>query len=210
MILLSKKQSIAAALVGITFVVCSNSAHATITVDFTGQTGTAPTRSFSSGSVQLDFQPSADSPMTEVASSGQGLCLFASSSDGITRCGVGSSSEEEPAFYNLLEFTSNTPLFFTGGNVQQVFGTIFPTEVRFDINGITLATIPNSTGGFTFTTPVEIEAGQSIFLVGDGTLNSSIRVSSFTFEEVPGPLPLFGAAAAFGWSRKLRKKALNS
>jgi hypothetical protein len=23
---------------------------------------------------------------------------------------------------------------------------------------------------------------------------------------VPGPLPLFGAAAAFGWSRKLRKR----
>ena len=25
-------------------------------------------------------------------------------------------------------------------------------------------------------------------------------------EVVPGPLPLFGAAAAFGWSRKLRKR----
>jgi len=23
---------------------------------------------------------------------------------------------------------------------------------------------------------------------------------------VPGPLPLFGAAAAFGWSRRLRKR----
>jgi hypothetical protein len=68
----------------------------------------------------------------------------------------------------LLEFTANAPLLFTGGIVQQVLGTISPAEVRFDINGLTFAKTSDIDGEFTFTTPIEVVASQSIFIVGNG------------------------------------------
>ena len=46
-------------------------------------------------------------------------------------------------------------------------------------------------------------------LVGTWTMNGtseSINVYIGSTEQAPGPLPLFGAAAAFGWSRRLRKR----
>ena len=46
-------------------------------------------------------------------------------------------------------------------------------------------------------------------LVGTWTINGtseSINVYIGSTEQAPGPLPLFGAAAAFGWSRRLRKR----
>jgi hypothetical protein len=38
----------------------------------------------------------------------------------------------------------------------------------------------------------------------------SVNISNFSTQEVPGPLPILGAAAAFGWSRKLRKRLKSS
>jgi hypothetical protein len=38
----------------------------------------------------------------------------------------------------------------------------------------------------------------------DGQIN--VVVGAPAVASVPGPLPLFGAAAAFGWSRKLRRR----
>jgi hypothetical protein len=35
---------------------------------------------------------------------------------------------------------------------------------------------------------------------------ASTTISNFTAPAVPGPLPLLGAGAAFGWSRQLRKR----
>jgi hypothetical protein len=35
-------------------------------------------------------------------------------------------------------------------------------------------------------------------------------ITGFNSADVPGPLPIFGAAAAFGWSRKLRKRIKQS
>lgn len=193
----------------VALVLSASAAHATITVDFTGQTGFAPTRTFSSGGVNLSFAPSSSSAMTNVASSANGLCLFAYSSDNTARCGV-TGSVGAPSIYNFIEFTSNAPLFFTGGNVKQILGTVNATDVKFDINGSSLAVIPGSTGDFTFASPVTIQAGQTVVLSGSGNHNSSIRVQSFNFEEVPGPLPLLGAGAAFAWSRRLRNKTMVS
>jgi hypothetical protein len=59
-------------------------------------------------------------------------------------------------------------------------------------------------------------ANQPIFVRTSATLSSGLntgifRIDSFTVEEVPGPLPILGAAGAFGWSRKLKRKhMLNS
>jgi hypothetical protein len=48
---------------------------------------------------------------------------------------------------------------------------------------------------------------ESSFMLEKGfiTLNLSFETSSRTLQ-APGPLPLIGAAAAFGWSRKIRSR----
>jgi len=42
--------------------------------------------------------------------------------------------------------------------------------------------------------------------------NPYVSIANFTFDAtpVPGPLPVFGAAAAFGYSRTLRKRIAKS
>jgi hypothetical protein len=54
-----------------------------------------------------------------------------------------------------------------------------------------------------------ISSGSSFSL---STINNNVstpvsyRIQSFTLEEVPGPLPIFGLAAAFTYSRKIRNR----
>jgi hypothetical protein len=43
-----------------------------------------------------------------------------------------------------------------------------------------------------------------------GTVNVTQTPITFNTSAVPGPLPLFGVGAAFGWSRKLRKRINSS
>ena len=52
-----------------------------------------------------------------------------------------------------------------------------------------------------FTTPGLIASWQLVGVSGDDG-RIELRVGT----PVPGPLPLFGAAAAFGWSRTLRRR----
>jgi len=63
-------------------------------------------------------------------------------------------------------------------------------------NGETLASM-----GFTTTTG----------LIGTWTLNGTSETIQVVLGQpsaaVPGPLPLLGAGAAFGWSRRLRKRS---
>jgi len=62
------------------------------------------------------------------------------------------------------------------------------------INNTTFATL-----GFTTTGPIGT-------WTLDGTSESIQVILGAPAAAVPGPLPLFGAAAAFGWSRRLRKR----
>ena len=48
-------------------------------------------------------------------------------------------------------------------------------------------------------------SGSTIYAATDGGLSIS-QQSDPTPSAVPGPLPLFGAASAFGFSRKLRRR----
>ena len=66
-------------------------------------------------------------------------------------------------------------------------------------------TNPFSTDGLTF----QIARAGTNTATGEGTGVISNFVFEAEYEAVPGPLPLLGAAAAFAWSRRLRKR-LNS
>jgi hypothetical protein len=181
-------------------------AQATIVVDLTGQLGTSVgPRSFTEGDLTVTFGTSSSSPQTVTASSAQGLCLFANSSDGTPRCGIAGTSEQ-PSEYNFLQLISNRDIFLTGGFVNQINNIAGSNGISITsfIGGPDLAIIPNALGSFT-TTSLFVSASQPLFFTGDG-LNTATRLSNFTFEEVPGPLPVLGAAAAFGASRRIRKK----
>jgi hypothetical protein len=43
-------------------------------------------------------------------------------------------------------------------------------------------------------------------LTSDPTQQIQVRIGEAPPADVPGPLPLFGAAAAFGYSRRLRRR----
>jgi len=75
------------------------------------------------------------------------------------------------------------------------------------INGpfVGTATISNSTSGSNFAAVDEIDS-QELF----GSQPKLIESSTLIPASVPGPLPLMGTAAAFGWSRRLRRRVGSS
>lgn len=56
-------------------------------------------------------------------------------------------------------------------------------------------------------TTLYVEDNYSTFEVGSGTL---LKTITNTFRQTPGPLPVLGAAATFGFSRKLRSRIKDS
>jgi hypothetical protein len=63
----------------------------------------------------------------------------------------------------------------------------------------------DSGGGFLFIDAVATFGSSSLF-TGDGGNESRAYAILATPTSVPGPAPLFGAAAAFGMSRRLRRR----
>jgi len=91
-------------------------------------------------------------------------------------------------------------------------GQISNAQIQFKVGGTVLETLtPTAAGFFNLTTPITLAAGQNLEIVTSGTSTAAngavIRISSFDADvSVPGPLPLLGASAAFGWSRQLRRR----
>jgi hypothetical protein len=191
--------SAAAAVAGL--LLTPRAAEATIVVDLTGQLATAPNRSFTQGNLTITLAPGPSSPQALVASSARGLCLYANSSTAIVRCGVASTRPAQT--YNYIQMTANRDILFTGGSIMHQLGKANPITVTSSAGGT--ESIPTGLGAFSFTSPLFLSASQSISFFSSGS-NTATRASSFTFEEVPGPLPLLGAAAAFGASRRIRNK----
>lgn len=88
-----------------------------------------------------------------------------------------------------------------GYTLDGVFNQIVPPPF--------LAQGGTTTGSFSF----EVSAGQTFGFYAQATdsqLGPSItNISDFVYE-VPGPLPILGLAATFGYSRKIRKRINNS
>lgn len=91
--------------------------------------------------------------------------------------------------------------FFNGSdNIFQWDGTS-SSNIIASGNGISFRT----SGGFDVNLYSSVGLGP-VNTIKRGTQNSNVIVSSLEPElPVPGPLPVFGAAAAFGWSRRLRR-----
>jgi hypothetical protein len=200
----------------------SSPAHASQIIDFrsNGNTGRVASANFTAGIFTLTAS-GVNAPQPYVtASSTTGLCLFANTSDLVNRCGL-LSEQPQPINYNKVGISSNRSIFYSGFNISQVLvdGFIDPNPPgtgelkvwRGQANSgtlletINLASTPIGTT-VNFSSPFLFNAGENIVFQASGS-NSSIRLGSLTVEDVPGPIPLLGASAAFVWSRKLRRKS---
>ncbi|MFM7641790.1 MAG: hypothetical protein ACKO45_09600 [Cyanobium sp.] len=94
---------------------------------------------------------------------------------------------------------------FFGGFVARVeaFDASSTSVGFFDVNGSSTGAGDNSAIfiGVTNDTPI---ASLSFSLLSATNSPADFAINRFDFTPVPGPLPVFGAAAAFGFSRKLR------
>jgi hypothetical protein len=192
------------ALVAITLI-APQAAKASFSINLTNQTGTSPTRSFSDipNNLSITFRPSSASPQAHVASSATGLCLYANSADSTGRCGVNGTAAS-PSTYNFVQMTTSRNIYFTGGFLQQAQGASNPIGISYSTSGPIIASTSNTSGSSFSFSPLLVTPTQPVFFVGSGS-NTSTRFGSFTFEEVPGPLPILGIAVAFRASRRIRK-----
>lgn len=190
----------------------SSSNAAGFIVDLKDQAGTAPSRSFSSGPLAINFNytpsgtpmPSPVNTQDYVTSSmATGYCVFANQSDLLNRCNTTGSGQT----LNFTRMSTNLQAYLMGGNISQIFGSPGPISIYSSLNGPSLATINTSAvGDFSLPSPIFLAANQSIYFGSSGT-NASIRLANLRFEEpVPAPTAILGAGAAFGWSRRLRKR----
>lgn len=144
----------------------------------------------------------------------EGLCAFTAVGNvSIGRCGYGDDSASGVSAFQL---SFNAPAAIQAFNVSTFEDfTISQGTVGFSLDNVNFTDFNfNSTGSVAAS--FSAGANQPIFVRTSATfsnvLNTGLfRIDSFTVEEVPGPLPILGAAGAFGWSRKLkRKQMLNS
>jgi hypothetical protein len=146
-----------------------------------------------------------------------GVCVWASIGTQEGRCNVNplDSSGYVGAKLSGLSGSVSKTSFLKSFTISQYAGTISNASIQFKLGNTVLETLSiNSTGLKTLSTPILLAAGQNLQILtfGDGpnpnnTTGSSIRISTFDIDTaVPGPLPLLGASAAFGWSRKLRRQ----
>jgi hypothetical protein len=191
------------------------------TVDFTslGVTGGQPSLTFTNGPLALTAAP-VGSTQGYVQATTTGLCVFANTTDGTHRCGLGVDNPTATNYDNI-GISPNFPISYTGFSISQVLnqapgfidpnppgtGEIYvrrgsPSGTLLETINISSLTVP--TAVIPFSMPYSFAAGEQIFFQASGS-NSSVRLGKL--EAVPGPLPLLGAGAAFGWSRRLRVRA---
>ena len=177
------------------------------------------------GPIQLTATVTAQSNQNYLTNSqANGLCVFAQSSDSTNRCAnlVGLPPLiPVPAnnLYNNIGIKSNIKVMYTGLTVGQVKndGNLDPTPPgtgildlrRGSATGTILASInlqTTETDIFYSFTPFSLAADELLVFAASGQ-NASIRISDVHLSTpVPGPLPILGATAAFGWTRRLRRR----
>lgn len=181
---------------------------------------TSPITYDPSGPVQLTATVTAQSNQNYLTNSlSQGLCVFAQSSDSTNRCATRTPPPPTNNLYNNVGIKSNIPVLYTGVTVGQVFvdGFINPNPPgtgtlnlrRGSATGTILAALnliaTSSDTLYTFT-PFSLAAEELLVFQASGS-NASIRIADLRLSTpVPGPLPILGAAAAFGWTRRLRRR----
>jgi MYXO-CTERM domain-containing protein len=119
--------------------------------------------------------------------------------------GIGHGSNLNGSYYFNDAFTGD--LWTVASSVANSSiipgGDYFPTGPDFSAKVPMLTTISGLSSSGTWRLKISDVSGNDT-----GTLGSwSLTLQGSSPESVPGPLPLLGAGAAFGWSRRLRKRS---
>jgi hypothetical protein len=211
------RKSLTQAAVGMVFanaVVAGSASAAPITLTFPNLNGTSSPAtqasfSFPSGGITLTVDNATGGPFPTAGglnSTAPGLCVWGKNGGTQTRCGYTTPNADSSSILEGLNLTFSKPVKLTGFTVGQ-FVNLSSGSLKF---GASPAVTVNANGFYTLA-DVLVGANTPIFLDSDGTLSGTndsgiIRISSLQVEEVPGPLPLLGAATAFTLSRRLRKR----
>ena len=138
-----------------------------------------------------------------------GLCSFIQNANdsGGFRCGYNAlSGATASSSLTSFDFTFSSDVFLRSFNVSALNG-VNSALLSFGAQNfnITSTGVQNFSGNYLVSqgTPVTLSTSSVVFADG---LGGAVRISDLQVEEVPGPLPLLGAASAFAYSRKLRKK----
>jgi hypothetical protein len=157
--------------------------------------------------------PSGTVTVGGVNTNGDGLCAWAQVGTTGGRCGFNVSDGFSGQSLTQLQGTFDKRVILTSFTIGAFSAGNSGTTLKFESGMLSeMFTIANtSPTTYSFTTPFEIAAGDSLDIISTGsnttgTNGGFFRISSLEVNDVPGPLPLLGGAAAFGWSRKLRKK----
>jgi hypothetical protein len=134
------------------------------------------------------------------------------------RCGVDVGATDGSGFSGA-QLTGFTGVFDRDTVLRSILigqyapaGQISNAQIQFKVGSTVLATVnPTAAGFFNLPTPITLAAGQNLEIITSGSSGATngavIRISSFDADvPVPGPLPVLGASAAFGWSRQLRRR----
>jgi hypothetical protein len=151
-----------------------------------------------------------------------GLCVWAKIGSTNGRCNV--NPLDVDTNYVGAELTGLTGTVsqsswlksFTVGQFQEL-SSISNATIAFKLGGTIIQSLNiNGTGPYNLPSPILLAAGQNLEIITSGVSSdsvngSAIRISTFDIDAaVPGPLPLLGASAAFGWSRKIRRQIKRS
>jgi len=165
-----------------------------------------------------------------VSATAEGLCIYkvggASTNCGRATAGdgVGNSNQDSIALFfdkqvELVSYQYGS-LQVGVGNPLITWGEPFPSPF-VSTEGLSEGLSPkklNTT--YAFDNPFIVKANQFIYITGTGGASGGTTTQALLSqlvvrtvpEQVPGPLPLLGAGAAFAWSRRLRSRlnGLNS
>ena len=193
---------------------------------------TTATRPFTSGGVTLTVDNAIGNNITSALSTPNsigvggvntdrrnGLCVALLS--GTTgKCQYTSSALGDITFTGLT-FTFNKPvrllgfdftrvggietgsLAFTSGGSNEIFSFSNPGGGQSANGGVFKSSIFATNFLVDANVPIAVSSAATVYASGS---SGSIRINNLSVQEVPGPLPVFGVAAAFGWSRRLRSK----
>jgi hypothetical protein len=120
---------------------------------------------------------------------------------------ITSATNTPPAGWPV--FTDSQLIRGTGFNVSG--GVVTGVNVEYQISGVPFLELDLNNTGVGFRNNLSYSGGstQTLFInANPDNTSAGISFSPVTPvpSSVPGPIPLFGAAAAFGWSRQLRRR----
>lgn len=217
----SSKTLLAGAVASVVLGAAPSQAFGTINFNTTSSINTASevfSTPGSSTSLTLSNSNSTGSNPGTINTNSQGWCAFTAvgtSGGSAGRCGYGTSPASGVSSFQL---SLNKSSIITGFNVSSFeTANISQGTVGFSTDNISFTDI-NFTGTGSQSLSFLAGANQDIFVrtsaAFQATSNTGIfRISSLTVADapvpVPGPLPILGVAAAFGWARKLRQRTLS-